>query len=209
MRVKLILKVILILIYPLFVVFASVRVSYSEPLLRLIYATIKLPQDPMPERERLNLAILGLKAVTTSDGIEEFKNTGLFNQREIIHMQDVKNLLRVVFLGLYAMLVLYLLSIFILGFKELARVLFYGSIFTTVLISLTILFALLSYETLFVGFHELFFKEGSWRFKDEDMLLRIYPMNFWFVSTIYAGVIGLMICTAGFIAGYFLKSKSN
>ncbi|MDW8237051.1 MAG: TIGR01906 family membrane protein [Aquificaceae bacterium] len=206
---KLIIKLLLIGIYPVFIVFLSARIAYTEPLVRLTYSTIRIKEDPLPKEDRLNLAILGLRAVTTSKGMEEFENAGVFNQKEINHMKDVKNLLTIVFSSLYFMIFLYLLSAFFLGFKELKKIMLSGAIFTFILIALTLLFAIISYETLFVGFHELFFKEDSWRFRDEDMLLRIYPMEFWFKSTVYAGTIGIFLCIISFLLGYFSKAKTS
>lgn len=55
----------------------------------------------MGYEERLSIAKLGLRSVLSDEGMQEFINSGLFREKEIKHMQDVKDLLSVVFKVLY------------------------------------------------------------------------------------------------------------
>ena len=54
-----------------------------------------------------------------------------------------------------------------------------GGWVTLGLISGLLIFLLVSFDTLFTRFHELFFSEGSWLFDESSTLIRLFPFVFW------------------------------
>ncbi len=177
---------LLVLLYPLLLSLLFVRLSFTEAFVAFLYQRVELPPDPMPYELRLSIAKLGLRSVLSEEGMEEFKNSGLFNSREIKHMEDVKRLLSFFFTLLYVLSPLWLFFFFRLkSFKEKGFVLFSGGLLLELFALFVIVVSLVAYNWLFEAFHNLFFDPYSWRFRDEDMLLRVYPMDFWFKATLY------------------------
>ncbi len=154
-----------------------------------LYKHTELTPDPLPYEVRLEIAKLGLRSVLSDEGMQEFKNSGLFNAREIKHMEDVKKLLSSLFLLLYIALPLWLvLLISLKDIKLIGKALFFGSVFLEAFVVFVVLASFVNYEWLFVAFHNLFFDPYSWRFFEQDMLLRVYPMDFWYKATIYTSL---------------------
>jgi integral membrane protein (TIGR01906 family) len=54
-----------------------------------------------------------------------------------------------------------------------------GGIVTLILIGLVILAVLIAFNYIFVIFHEIFFKAGTWTFLYSDSLIRLFPERFW------------------------------
>lgn len=181
--------ILLTALFPLFLTLLWVRLAFTETFVEFLYHRVNLPPDPMPYELRLSIAKMGLRSVTSDAGMEEFRNSGLFNQREIKHMEDVKELLDFFFLILYVGLPLWFLGLFSLrSSKSVGKVLFFGSLLLEIFVLFVVFFSLTNYEWLFEAFHNLFFDPYSWRFREEDMLLRVYPMDFWYKATLYTAL---------------------
>jgi integral membrane protein (TIGR01906 family) len=198
--------IILSLFFPFLLVFLCVRLAFTEFFVELIYRFGNLPPDQwgMSYKERLSIAKLGLRSVLSDEGMQEFIKSGLFREKEIKHMQDVKKLLSVIFKALYIGGPLWLILFFSLKDKRKAGLtLFLGATFTEILVIFVLIFSFLNYDLLFEAFHNLFFDPYSWRFLDQDMLLRVYPMEFWYNATLWVSIFALILNsffqTLGFI----------
>lgn len=188
-NIKRTLSVLLIVSFPFLLVLLGVRLAFTESSVEFLYSRISLPADPMPYELRLSIAKMGLRSVISDSGMEEFKNSGLFNYREIKHMEDVKRLMSFLFTLLYIGSPLWIFCLLALKSKEtIGMVLFFGSLLLELFVLLVVLLSIISYEWLFEAFHNLFFDPYSWRFRKEDMLLRVYPMDFWYWATIYTAI---------------------
>lgn len=132
--------------------------------------------------------------------------TRLYNDRELEHMVDVKNVVKasmqvltisfigVVLLGIWARLG---------GWWEVYRHgLSRGGWLTVLLLGTIILFAVLAFGLIFVTFHNVFFAPGTWTFSFSDTLIRLFPERFWRDTFIW---VGLLAGGAGFALGYFLR----
>lgn len=197
-------SLLLIVLFPILLTLLVVRLAFTDLFVEFLYKRVDLPPDPMPYELRLSIAKLGLRSVLSDSGMEEFKSSGLFNEREIKHMEDVKRLLSF-FLGfLYITLPIWLLGFFSLkNRKDMGKVLFFGGLLLEVFVLFVLIASAVNYDWLFTAFHNLFFDPYSWRFRDEDMLLRVYPMDFWFKATLYTALgvflVNLSLQTLGFI----------
>ncbi|MGC8852894.1 MAG: TIGR01906 family membrane protein [Hydrogenobacter sp.] len=189
-------KLLAILIAPLLLVLLSVRLAFTEFFVRWEYAKKDFPEDKWGLRKevRLKIAILGLKAVLSDEGMKEFKASGFFGEREIKHMEDVKRLLSVLFPTLYVLGILWLFITLSLGSKrQIGQVLIISGTLTEALVLIVLLISLINYDWLFTTFHNYVFDPYSWRFRDDDMLLRVYPMKFWFDATIFVGILTFIL----------------
>ena len=134
-----------------------------------------------------------------------------FNIREISHMNDVKKLIEFItisFLVLSAILISVSLPFLLDKFKikiYLGDYFFYAGIFS---FSVILLFSVLSYfkfDLVFNLFHGLLFKSGTWIFSENDLLIKLFPIQF-FIDTFFA-IITISIFTSVFlmVAGIVIK----
>lgn len=206
--------ILCIITFPYLIISLSSRIAFAEWFIEWQYSLKSFPKDPygLPDEYRKKLAKLGLKAVTSDEGMEEFKKAKLpdgrqaFRKKEIEHMEDVKNLLSVLFGLTYTLLVidgLLLAYLFISNRRLFGTALMGGGALCIAFLIFAGIFSLVDYDLAFEKFHDLFFDPYSWRFHHTDTLLRIYPKVFWFNGTLF--VISLsIILSIIFITGGFL-----
>lgn len=138
----------------------------------------------------------------------------LFNEREIIHMADVKRLLWGVYGALTASAAC-LAALIAAGFARagrrwlpsLARRTLWGGALTAGLLLLFGLIAAVGFDALFLLFHRISFANDFWRLDSRtDYLVLLFPQGFWFDATLWfalralAG--GMLLAAAG--GGYLL-----
>jgi len=137
----------------------------------------------------------------------------LFNERELIHLVDVKVLARRALLLHRVLGVLIVGAAVILlfspeGRKALPGTLLQGSLLTFLLFGLVGLFAASGFDTFFVGFHRTFFAGDSWLFSPHDTLIQLFPLPFWFDAAITW--VGLTLGEAAILgAGAYLWGKKR
>ena len=143
----------------------------------------------------------------------------LFNPREVGHMKDVKRLIW----GVYSAGILsgvYILGSVVLGLglkrqnfgRQLAERLRWGGVLTLGILLGVGLFALVGFDTLFLKFHQLSFANDLWQLDPRtDYLVRLFPQDFWFDSTIWVAVravTGAILVTA-ISSAYLLYRRWN
>ncbi len=131
------------------------------------------------------------------------------NEREIVHLEDVKKVLVFATFLLYVCIILYSALVFFLyktasSFKSFItlfqRCLLGGSILLLVLLGLSfIIFT--SFHEYFNSFHYLFFEEGTWNFPEDSNLIMTFPEQFFIDAAL-----GIVINS--FLAGLALAALS-
>ena len=120
----------------------------------------------------------------------------LFNEREVAHMRDVKQLVRGVYVLALASAV-YLAAMVAIGFavqrgrfiEPLAKRTLWGGGLTLVLLVVFGIAALVGFDSVFLKFHQLSFANDLWQLDPRtDYLVRIFPQDFWFDATIWVAV---------------------
>jgi integral membrane protein (TIGR01906 family) len=110
----------------------------------------------------------------------------LFNQKEILHLKDVKGLVQLD----YAALIFSTLYVLIFGaiflarktghWQQLAGSIVQGSLLSLGLIALLGIISLIDFNWLFVQFHLLSFANDLWLLNpDTDYLIMMFPQGFW------------------------------
>lgn len=121
--------------------------------------------------------------------------TPLYNERELSHMQDVKNVVQGMIIAWRALVVMLLLvAVGVLIYKRLPEflaALSTGGWLTIGLLVLILFFVAVSFDQLFIVFHSLFFKGDSWLFNYSDSLIRLFPEKFWIDAFIWVGGISI------------------
>jgi len=132
----------------------------------------------------------------------------LFNERELGHMHDVKNVVQpVLWIG-------YGVWFFILGiafwarwggwWPEFVRAIRRGGWLTVGLVVVLGVLAGVSFWQFFTVFHEIFFKGNSWLFLYSDTLIRLFPIPFWEDAFLFAGLLDVL---GGLALGFGLRPK--
>jgi integral membrane protein (TIGR01906 family) len=123
----------------------------------------------------------------------------VFNDRELRHMHDVKELTQAVLTvwmaamtiaaGAFSGLLLFR------RLREAGRALERGGRWT--IVSMLILGGLLflSFSFVFVGFHRIFFEGDTWLFFYSDTLIRLFPERFW--QQVFAALVALTLVMSG------------
>ena len=141
----------------------------------------------------------------------------VFNQREVLHMRDVKRLVWWVY-GIAALSGLYLVAATAWGLASrrraflapLAHRLLWGGGVTVTLVMAVGLFALAGFDTLFLRFHQLSFANDLWQLDPRrDYLLLMFPQGFWFDSTmrVAASAVAGAAALSSLSGGYLLLHR--
>ena len=138
----------------------------------------------------------------------------IFNQREILHMRDVKRLVWIVYC-LATVSGAYLLLATAVGVlarpqfsQEASRLCIWGGGLTIGLVVVIGLFALVGFDTLFLKFHQFSFSNDLWQLdKRSDYLVMIFPQEFWQDATIWVSTravagAGLLVAVFGSYLAY-------
>ena len=193
------------LIIPIVVILSVVRLVINPWYLVFEYHTPGFPADPygFSLQDRLNYGRLAVDYLNNSADISflgdllftsgqqapepscQFMTdcTHLYNDRELEHMLDVKNVVK----GAMRMLEISILILALLALwawkgkwsKAYLKGLQRGGMVTLIFIGLIILSVLTAFNYIFIIFHELFFKVGTWTFLYSDTLIRLFPERFW------------------------------
>ena len=193
------------LILPVVIILSVVRVVINPWYLVFEYHTPGFPEDPygFSLEDRLKYGTLAVDYLTNSADISFLGDlrfppgqqtpqpscqymtdcTHLYNERELEHMLDVKNVVKASMRVLEVSAVLLVLFLLWAWFgkwrKDYIKGLQRGGIFTLVFIGLIIVSVLVAFNYIFIIFHEIFFKAGTWTFLYSDTLIRLFPERFW------------------------------
>ncbi len=191
---------------PLVLVGNALWLLLTPSLVDLEYALPGFP-DPYAEgpalsgAERERLADAGIESVRPfGDGVEALRREQLpdgepaFGERELAHMQDVRDLIGWVLRAWALALALALVACLRLrrrGGELVRRALVRGAALTAAAMALVCLLMLVDFELFFDGFHGVFFEGDSWRFNETYTLRSLYPDLFWVLAGALAGALVL------------------
>ena len=147
------------------------------------------------------------------------EETELFNQREVLHMRDVKRLIWGVY-GVGMVSALYLVGFATVGFSiyrrpfayTLSRHLLWGGGLTVGLVAIVGLLAVAGFDSLFATFHQVSFANDFWKLDSRtDHLVMMFPQGFWFDATLFVGLssVGQAIALAGVAGGFLAWRRRN
>jgi integral membrane protein (TIGR01906 family) len=191
------------LVVPIVLVMTAVRLLLMPVFVNVEYHMPGFPEDSygMTTEQRLTYAPLALDYLLNDEdvsflGDQRFGDgTPLYNERELEHMEDVKELTKAV-LNVWLLLLAIIMGVgaaaWRFGYGKLfAGWLSRGGKWTVGLIVALLIFIALSFDALFTGFHRVFFEGDTWLFLYSDTLIRLFPMRFWQDVFIALGVLTL------------------
>ncbi|MEK6221896.1 MAG: TIGR01906 family membrane protein, partial [Chloroflexota bacterium] len=176
---------------PVILVLTAVRLLMSPAFLRLEYGMPNFPEDNygFSQQDRLEWAPIALEyllndaQISFLGDLEIEDGSPLYNERELSHMVDVKVLTQ----QALAFWVAGLTVIVGLGiwawrgdwWQDYKYLLARGGKITASAIGVLIIFVIISFNQIFIGFHRIFFEGDTWLFLYSDTLIRLFPMRFW------------------------------
>ena len=153
-------------------------------------------------------------SITVVKGSKSFE---LFNEREVAHLRDVKELIWLdyrVLLGtlIYTLCYALVITLWLKDRRHMARRLVGGSGLTLALMLALGLGALLNFDQLFLQFHLISFTNELWQLDPtKDYLIMLFPGGFWYDATLFcalATVTGALIL-GGAGGAYLLLSRNK
>ena len=196
--------VLFLLAVPLFLVLTNVRVAASEP---RVYDYAYSEHDGVT-RTGIDRSQLATRVIV--DG----EVRALFNQRETLHMRDVKNLFQIAFRThevAFVYILVYIVAVVLWSrertLRDLAQQLMIAGCATVAILGIAAIGLLMGFESAFEQFHMLSFNNDFWRLNpDTSYLVRMFPLDFWFEVTLAVGVLtviqGFLVAIGGY--GYLL-----
>ena len=213
MSLNISLKYILLILSSFLFIFISISgILFSLLKFEFIYQ-YNLSIYPIEERTSLPIDLIENTNIQIKEYFfsqEEFLNVELFNDKEILHMKDVKEIINNLFLfGKISSLILVLIAFLIIyKFKvHLYSIFKYSSIIFIIIIFLFSLLSLISFNQIFILFHEIAFRNDLWLLNiNEDYLLMMFPESFFRDVAIFLLLSSLIV---NFIMFYITKSLSK
>ena len=199
------------LLTPIVLLGFALRILLTPLFLQVEYHMPGFPADEygFTREDRLRWAPYAVDYLTNREDISYLADlrfddgTPLYNERELSHMKDVKNVTRGalnVFYGALAGLALLGLwskrpqqwQAFRQGLKRGGWMMvgLAGAVGVIVLVGMFLIPDL--FWAFFSGFHALFFTGDSWLFEYSDTLIRLFPMRFWQDTFLFAAAIAVL-----------------
>ena len=141
-----------------------------------------------------------LEQITINISLHGDNIPNLFNEREILHMYDVKNLVKMVYMvQLYSAILLSAGCVFmlfnsftnrrILALKYIGR----GGVFSFSLVIAVSVLAIIGFDRLFLFFHLVSFSNDLWVLDPRhDYLIAMFPQGFFFDCTVVIAFLTLV-----------------
>jgi len=125
--------------------------------------------------------------------VKDGQSFTLFNEREAIHLKDVRGLFRLdywLFLGALIYALAYVgFFIWLKEWHQLARGLLWGSGLTLGLMLLLGFSTMLNFDQFFLQFHLLSFTNELWQLDpSRDYLIMLFPRGFWYDATLFIAI---------------------
>jgi integral membrane protein (TIGR01906 family) len=192
------------LVVPLLLLLTSIRLLMTPVYVDLAYSLPGFPEDPygMTFAERRQYAKVELEYLLNDEDISFLREqtftdgTPLHNERELGHMEDVKELGKTM-LNVWMLLLALMVGLAVaaprLGFWEaVRRGLNRGGQLAVGLIVVALIFIALCFNWLFTAFHAIFFEGDTWLFQFSDSLIRMFPLRFFQDVFIIIGALTLL-----------------
>ncbi len=183
---------------PIALILANVFLFMNPTWLAFQYSQPDFPPSVrFTPQERYRLASESIEYVRGNRTLEQFKALGVYDDREIKHMVDVRELVDKVKIVLPIIAIVIIACLVALARQKenralAARGLLNGAILTIGLFVAVGFFAAIGFQTFFTLFHKIFFEGDTWLFNYTDSLIQFYPLPFWFATSI-----GLVATTLG------------
>lgn len=215
-----ILKSLVVTLVPLVLMLGAARLLTTDTFLTFEYGKPDFPEDAYGFTPELRFILAStnihyVQAHLPEDELvqQNLYGTPVYNEREVSHMADVRNIFQIVLrVWQAAFILLILLGVVFLQSGE--RAAFASAIkqggFAAAGIILTVgLLAFFAWDTWFELFHRFLFVPGTWLFSYTDTLIRLFPAQFWFDATITLSLLSFVGGLALALGGWHIQLQST
>ena len=216
------LAIMVTVLIPFFLMMTSICILLNPFFLDYEYNLPNFPADEFgfTTQDRLDWGKVSLDYLTNREGIDfladlRFEDgTTFYNERELSHMLDVKNLIQKALIAWYCAIGvifgLYIWSRLKKWSDVFWRGVSRGGLLTVGIIAAVLIGVVLNFDALFTQFHHLFFTGDTWLFYTNDSLIRLFPEKLWSDAFIFMGVFALTGAVILLMPGMkFLKKKTK
>ncbi|GAA2176727.1 hypothetical protein GCM10009784_24370 [Arthrobacter parietis] len=198
-----ILQVAVALFFPIILLAAAVRAVTTPLFLWVEYHRPGFPADSygFSTEDRMTYGSYAMDYILNwapARYLGDLVNTDgdqLFLDSEVGHMADVKGVLSTGFVVATVLAILTIIACIYLARRYpggIRRGLFAGAVATLVLAIALAVAGILAWETFFTQVHALLFADGTWTFRLDDTLIRLFPAQFWIDAAATVGAIVLI-----------------
>jgi integral membrane protein (TIGR01906 family) len=192
------------MLVPIALVLTAVRLLLTPAFVQLEYRTPNFPPDfyGFSREDRLYWSQVALDYLLNDEGIDFLADlrfpdgSQVYNDRELIHMIDVKLVVQAAlnfwYVSLAGLLFLFLWALRGSWMDAFLHGLARGGWLTIIVVGVVILFVLVGFGFFFVFFHDVFFDPGTWMFNYSDTLIRLFPERFWRDAFLAIGIISVL-----------------
>ena len=210
MKTPTILSYLVSFLIPIALIGTALRILLSPVFINIEYRMPYFPADEygFTQQDRLKWAPFALTYLVNSSDISylgdlKFEDgTSLYNERELSHMADVKNVvlgaLRAWYLSLVILALLAYLAYrqkwtpdYINGLRRGGMWMIGLATALGLIAGVGILADPNVFEQFFIFFHSIFFNGNSWLFEFSDTLIRLFPIRFWEDAFLWAAILAL------------------
>lgn len=214
------LQLFVVLLVPLFILFGAARLLTTDGFLTFEYGKPSFPPDlyGFTPGQRFILASTNIhyvRAHLPEDELVKHYMNGMqvFNEREVAHMADVRNVFQII-LRIWQGSFILLLLLGVVFLKSGERIAFasaikQGGIVSSVIILTVGLLAIFAWDAWFELFHRFLFVPGTWLFSYSDALIRLFPVEFWFDATVTLAIIGFVGGLALALGGWQIQLRTS
>lgn len=198
------------LLIPLALIGAALRILLSPLFFNIEYRMPYFPADEygFTQQDRLHFAPYAVEYLINRADISylgdlKFENgSPLYNERELTHMADVKNVVRgalnVWYISLALLALLAMLAWrgdwvyeFINGLRRGGLWMIGLAVSLGLIAGIGIAISPNVFWQFFTFFHSIFFEGDSWLFYYSDTLIRLFPIRFWQDAFLWAAILAL------------------
>lgn len=197
------LQLFVISLVPLLLILGAARLLTTDGFLTFEYGKPSFPPDlyGFTPEQRFILASTNIhyvRAHLSEDELvkQHLNGTPVFNEREVAHMADVRNVFQIILrIWQGSFILLLLLGVVFVKSGErsaFASAIKQGGFVSSGIILAVGLLAIFAWDTWFELFHRFLFVPGSWLFSYTDTLIRLFPVQFWFDATVTLAIVSLV-----------------
>ncbi|MFL7792928.1 MAG: TIGR01906 family membrane protein [Anaerolineae bacterium] len=214
---------LLVLLLPLLLVVANLRIANGHWFVRWEYNKPGFPPDDygLTTEERTRLAEVCVDYLAPGASISLLADLRLpngdpaFYERELGHMVDVQRAFTQVTVAAGVGVLLWIVGFVVLAVprqrrRVAAATLLTGGFFTLGLLAVIGAVMAVSWWEFFTAFHRIFFSEGTWVFEYTDTLIRLFPMQLWIDVAVVVVVLlvieAILIGAVGWVWGRRIKA---
>jgi len=189
---------------PFILLMTIIRILFTPVYPQIVYRLPGFPTDTygFTLEDRLHWSRVSMEYLLNDSQIDFLAEQqlqdgqSLYNERELSHMVDVKQVLRGM-ISAWTVLLAVMAGLFIWAWRggwltDFINGLGHGGKLTIALVLFILAGVAVSFNALFTAFHRIFFTGDTWLFLYSDTLIRLFPVPFWMNAFILMGSLTLI-----------------